>query len=178
MIEESLFSYCYPQGEFQDILLNANGDVIWKTPWQSNLIVDGLRTVLAALIKGEGNPLKYWAVGTGQETWDNQPPGGSLDAERRQRTQLYCETKRKEIPREQITFIGGTSSSQSNQLQIRVDFLAEDIPAISDRRLREFGLISGGTADPNTGVLINHRIHPRLDLQEGFTLQRTLRLTF
>lgn len=178
MIEESLFKYCFPQGEYQDTLINSSGDIIWQTSWQHNLIVDGLRTVLAALIKGEGTPLKYWAVGTGQETWDNQPPGDSLNAERRQRTQLYRETKRKEIFRDQMTFIGSTSSSQSNQLQIRVDFAAQDILNLGDRSLREFGLISGGTEALNTGILINHRIHPRIDLQEGFTLQRTLNLTF
>jgi hypothetical protein len=140
--------------------------------------VNGLRNVLAALVKGEGQPLKFWAVGTGREAWDNQPPGDSLNAERLQLTQLYRETKRKLILADKITFVGSTPSSPSNQLQIRIDFVAADIPTIGDRQLREFGLISGGSDDPNTGFLINHRIHPRIDLQEGFTLQRTLRLTF
>ncbi|MBD1836296.1 hypothetical protein H6F61_27340 [Cyanobacteria bacterium FACHB-472] len=178
MIEEPLFKYCYPRGEFQDTLIDIDSNVIWQTPWQPNLIVDGLRRVLAALIKGEGQALSFWAVGIGQDSWDNLPPVLPSDDERRQLTQLYRETKRKPIPAEQMIFIGGTPSNPSNQLQIRVDFFAEDIPVLGDRRLREFGLISGGTADPNTGVLINHRIHPRIDLQEGFTLQRTLRLTF
>jgi hypothetical protein len=174
MIEESLFKYCYPQGEFQDTLIDVDGQVIWQTPWQPNLIVDGLRKVLAALMKGEGEALTYWAVGTGQDNWDSQLPS---DEERRKRTSLYRETRRKPINAGQITFVGGTPS-ESNQLQIRVDFLAQDIPVIGDRRLREFGLISGGNDNANTGILINHRIHPRIDLQEGFTLQRTLRLTF
>jgi hypothetical protein len=178
MIEEPLFKYCCPQGEFQDILIDIDGNVIWQTPWQPNLIVNGLRRVLAALIKGEGQALTFWAVGTGQDLWDSLPPVLPGDDERRQLTQLYRETKRKPIPADQMVFVGGTPSSPSNQLQIRVDFLAEDIPVIGDRQLREFGLFSGGTAVPNTGVLINHRIHPRIDLQEGFTLQRTLRLTF
>jgi hypothetical protein len=178
MIEEPLFKYYSPRGEFQDTLIDSDGNIVWQMPWQSNLIVNGLRNVLAALIKGEGQPLTFWAVGAGQEAWDNQPPGDSLDAERLQMTQLYRETKRKPIPADQMTFVGSTPSSLSNQLQIRVDFVAADIPTIGDRQLREFGLISGGTDDPSKGVLINHRIHPRIDLQEGFTLQRTLRLTF
>ena len=178
MIEEPPLKYYSPQGKFQDTLIDIDGNVIWQTPWQPNLIVDGLRRVLAALMKGEGQALTFWAVGTGQDSWDSLPPVLPSDDERRQITQLYRETKRKPIPPDQMIFVGGTPSSPSNQLQIRVDFLAEDIPAIGDRRLREFGLISGGTADLNTGVLINHRIHPRIDLQEGLTLQRTLRLTF
>jgi hypothetical protein len=176
MIEEQLFEYYLPRGEFQDTLIEIGGNVIWQTPWQPNLIVDGLRRVLAALMKGEGQPLTFWAVGTGQNAWDNlQPEKLPID---NRLTQLYRETKRKPILANQMTFVGSTPSSPSNQLQIRADFLAADIPAIGDRQLREFGLISGGTAAPNTGVLINHRIHPRIDLQEGFTLQRTLRLTF
>jgi hypothetical protein len=175
MIEEILLKYYSPQGKFQDALIDIRGDVIWQTPWQSNLIVEGLRRVLAALMKGEGQGLTFWAVGTGQDSWDNTKPS---DEERRQITQLYNETKRKPIPPEQMIFMGNNDSSLSNELQIRMNFLAEDIPVIGDRRLREFGLISGGTVDPNTGILINHVIHDRIDLQEGFTLQRTLRLTF
>lgn len=178
MIEEPLFKYYLPRGEFQDTLSDSAGNIIWQTPWQPNLIVNGLRNVLAALVKGEGQPLTFWAVGTGRDAWDSVPPGESLNAERLQLTQLYRETKRKPIPANQMTFVGSTPASPSNQLQIRVDFVAADIPTIGDRQLREFGLISGGTAASNTGVLINHRIHPRIDLQEGFTLQRTLRLTF
>lgn len=178
MIEEPLFEHDFPKGEFQDSLIDSDGNLIWQTPWRHNLIVNGLRTVLATLVKGEGQPLAFWAVGTGQETWDAQPPGDTLNAERLQLTQLYRETKRKLIPPDQVTFVGGTPSGPSNQLQIRVDFIAGDISEIGDRQLREFGLISGSTTDPNPGVLINHVIHPRIDLQEGFTLQRTLRLTF
>lgn len=178
MIEKLQFKACYPQGKFQDVLLDPNGDRVWRTPWQHNLIVNGFRTALAALVKGEGQPLTFWAVGTGRDAWDTEFPGDALDAERVLLTQLYRETKRKLIPADQMVFVSEIPSSRSNQLQIRVDFLAEDISVMGDRQLREFGLFAGGTADPNTGILINHRIHPRIDLQEGFTLQRTLRLTF
>ena len=39
MIEELLLKYYSPQGKFQDALIDIRGDVIWQTPWQSNLIV-------------------------------------------------------------------------------------------------------------------------------------------
>jgi hypothetical protein len=178
MLEETIFKDPYPQGEFCDRLISLEGDIIWERPWQPNLIVNGLRRLLAALIKGDpqGQQLMYWAVGTGEEAWD----GGTLppEATRRSLEQIYNETARKAIPPAQITFLGG---SFTNQLEIRLDFTTSDIPpgpGNQNWRLREFGLFAGGTAALNSGVLINHRIHPRIDMQDGFTLQRTLRLTF
>jgi hypothetical protein len=178
MLEETIFQHHWPQGEFCDRWVNAEGQILWQRPWQHNLIVTGLRRLLAALIKGDpqGEHLMFWAVGTGENTWDN----GTLPAEasRHSLEQLYTETARKAIPADQITFLGGAFT---NQLEIRLDFTTSDIPpgpGNQNWRLREFGLFAGGTAAPNTGILINHRIHPRIDMQDGFTLQRTLRLTF
>lgn len=178
MVEEIVFGDHFPKGEYRDILIGSQGDVLWETPWQRNLIVDGLRKLLAALIKGDpqGNPVAFWAVGTGQDVWDagTVPP----DAARRTRTQLYNETGRKSIPPGQITFLGG---SFTNRLEITMEFTTADIPPGAGNqnwRLREFGLFADGTSAVNSGVLINHRIHPRIDMQAGFTLQRTLRLTF
>lgn len=168
----------YPRGEFRDTLLGPDGEPVWRNPWRRNLIVDGLRRLLAALTMGDpqGVPLAFWAVGTGEESWDDGtiPP----EAARRTRTQLFSETARKPIPPGQITFVGGTFT---NRLEINMEFVAADIPpgpGNQNWRLREVGLFAGGSAAADSGILINHRIHPRIDMQPGFTLQRTLRLTF
>jgi hypothetical protein len=178
MSTERVFADGYPRGACQDVLLGPEGEVIWRDPWRRNLIVDGLRRLLAALTMGDpqGVPLAFWAVGTGEEIWDD----GTLPSEaaRRTRTELYNETARKAIPPDQITFLDGTFT---NRLEISMEFVATDIPAgpgNQNWRLRELGLFAGGDASANSGVLINHRIHPRIDMQPGFTLQRTLRLTF
>lgn len=178
MLEETIFQTEYPKGEFRDRLLSPQQALIWERPWQHNLIVNSLRRLLAALIKGDpqGEQLMFWAVGTGEAAWDD----GTLPPEATRRTleQIYTETARKAIPPDQITFLGGAFT---NQLEIRLDFTTADIPpgpGNQNWRLREFGLFAGGTAAPNSGILINHRIHPRIDMQEGLTLQRTLRLTF
>jgi hypothetical protein len=178
MIEEIIFKDHYPKGEFYDRLVSLEGSVIWEGPWQSNLIVNSLRRLLAALVKGDpqGQHVMYWAVGTGEAAWDS----GTLPSEaaRRSLEQIYNETARKAIPPNQITFLGG---SFTNQLEIRLDFTTGDIPpgpGNQNWQLREFGLFAGGGATLNSGILINHRIHPRIDMQDGFTLQRTLRLTF
>ena len=49
---------------------------------------------------------------------------------------------------------------------------------VEDHQLREFGLFAGGDTNPDSGILINHRVHPRIDLDDGFPIERILRLTF
>ncbi len=162
-----------PCGAYRDVLLGPAGEVVWEQSWQPNLIVNSLRSLLAALIKGDpqGQPLAFWAVGSGYDTWDT----GAVpsDADRLGLTGLYAETGRKPLPPEQITFVGG---SLTNRLEISAQFSVADIagPVLS---LREFGLFAGGSTAAGSGTLINHRIHPRIDLQVGFTLTRVLRLT-
>ncbi|HET6334564.1 MAG TPA: hypothetical protein VFG30_15180 [Polyangiales bacterium] len=166
----------FPNGRYTDTLLAADGGVIWSTPWRHNLIVDRLSAVLAALIKGDiqAAALGYWAVGRGEESWDS----GSVpsDANRRAYVQLVNETGRKPLSAGQIAFVGG---SFTRQIEITAEFTAIDLlVGPPNQRLREFGLFAGGISAANSGWLINHRIHPRIDMQPGFTLRRTLRLTF
>jgi hypothetical protein len=163
-------------GVYRDVLYDAAGAVLWRRDWHPNLIVDGLRKLLAALMKGDpqGAQLGHWAVGIGDVSWDS----GTVPSEaaRRTRSQLYTEVARQVLLPGQITFLGGTFT---NRLEVTAQFATADIPGgPATWSLREFGLFAGGTAAANSGVLINHRIHPRIDMQPGFTLQRTLRLTF
>lgn len=159
------------QGVHRDVLIDADREVVWISAWAHNVLVDSARSLIAALIKGDvqGVPIARWAVGSGEEVWDSSPP--PPDSIRRTRTQLFHETGQKAIAPGQITFLGG---SFTNRLEITSSFTSADVTG----PLREFGLFGGGSSAANTGILINHRIHPRIDMQPGFTLQRTLRLTF
>jgi hypothetical protein len=165
-----------PAGQYRDRLLGPDGEPAWVRPWERNLIVDELRKLLAALVKGDpqGVPVRYWAVGSGDAGWD--AGGLPSEAARRSRTQLFTETARKQIPAGQVTFVGGTFT---NQLEITMQFTTADIPGgPATWSLREFGVFAGGSTAAGSGLLLNHRIHPRIDMQPGFTLERTLRLTF
>ena len=137
------------------------------------MIATSLRALLAALVKGDpqGHAIGWWAVGAGAASWD-APPGAPPDATRQGYTQLVAEVGRKTIPGGAMAFLGGPFT---NRLEIISSFTTADVPA---GPLREFGLFAGGTVAPNSGVLINHRAHPRIDMQPGFTLERTLHLTF
>lgn len=172
MTEEAIWSAGGPHGEHRDVLLDPAGAPVWESAWESNVIVDSTRSLIAALIKGDpqGVAIARWAVGAGDPVWDAAAP--PPDTIRRARTQLFLETGRKTIAPGQVIFLGG---SFTNRLEITSTFTTADVPA---GPLREFGLVAGGTAAANTGVLVNHRVHPRIDMQPGFTLQRTLRLTF
>ena len=127
------------------------------------------RGLLAALVKGD-EPVTY-----GRQ----QPVVGRRHALRRRAALapgLYRETGRKAIPSGGIVFVGGTFT---NQIEISVEFTTDDVlGGGADWQLREFAVFAGGTLAAGSGVMLNHRIHPRIDLQPGFTLQRTLRLTF
>jgi hypothetical protein len=155
MLEESVFKGRGPAGEFEDLLLDPRGRVVWERPWQHNLIVDSMRKMLAALVKGDaqGQPIAFWAVGTGDPAWD----GGTVpsDATLRGRAALFTETARKPVPAGQVKFLGG---SFTNQLEISLDWTSADIPGgPATWQLREFGLFAGGTAAANSGVLLNFR---------------------
>jgi hypothetical protein len=159
------------EGEHRDVMLDVNRNIVWATSWANNTLVDSARSLIAALIKGDaqGVPIARWAVGAGEDVWDSSP--APPDTIRRTRTQLFHETGRKAIGAGQITFLGG---SFTNRLEITSSITSADVTG----PLREFGLFAGGSGSPNTGILVNHRVHPRIDMQPGFTLQRTLRLTF
>lgn len=160
-------------GQHRDVLRGADGRVVWVREWQHNVIVNSLRALLAALVKGDpqGAKVGWWAVGAGAAPWDS-PPGPPADAVRQGYTHLVAEVGRKAIPAGAIVFLGGAFT---NRLEMTSSFTTADVPA---GPLREFGLFAGGSAAADSGVLINHRAHPRIDMQPGFTLERTLHLTF
>jgi hypothetical protein len=180
MTEEIIFHHHYPQGEYRDILVGPQGDIVWERPWQHNLIVEGMSRLLAALLKGDRRSasLTHWAVGAGMTEWDrgSQPTDNDL----RKRTKLYQETARIPIASGRgIDFLsnGTPTGKMTDKLAITINLTADQLP--DDRQqLREFGLFAGGKNTPNDGFLINHRIHSLIEMKRGFTLQRTLRLTF
>jgi hypothetical protein len=160
-------------GLHRDVLRDPAGEIVWVRDWAPNVLVDGLRSLLAALLKGDpqGAGLGFWAVGAGTAAWD-APTGVPVDSVRRAWTGLAAEVARKPLTAGAMTFVGGTLT---NVIEVTTHLTAADVPA---GPLREFGLFAGGTAALGSGVLVNHRVHPRIDVAAGFSLDRTVRLTF
>lgn len=166
-------------GTFRDLLLDASGHVLYDSGWGRNAIMSGCRVLLAALIKGDQEAgLKYWAVGEGQSSWDAAPPA-VVD-----RTRLVSEVARQPIAAAQVQFWNTQWQTPGNDMPSAVPSFALDIRVefkdpIWGKTLREFGLFGGNAAaGPNTGYLINHKVHTPLQVPSGATLQRRLVLTF
>jgi hypothetical protein len=166
-------------GRYQDELRDTQGRLLWQSGWRSNRIVNSCSRLLAALMKGEAGMqgLRYWAVGQGEGSWDvtllNPQPAN---------TQLTSEVARLPLSAEHVKYIDGEnapSATPTNCLEVTVDIEGSRLVGSGFRFLREFGLFGGdATEAPNSGLMINQVIHPRIDMAPGMTLSRTLHLTF
>lgn len=147
--------------------------------WRPNRIMNGCGVLLASLIRGGGNltGIIFVAVGEGMKSWDGEATTPNPAA-----TRLARELMRRPLPADSIVFLDEAdrpASSPTARLAIEIRLAREDFAGTTPQALREFGLFGGNaTAAANSGILINHVIHPRIDLAAGLTLHRTLRLDF
>jgi len=167
------------KGYYNDLLIDAHDRVREDRGWRANLIVEGCNRLLAALMKGQQGlgGILYLAVGEGVKEWD-----GALPQPQPAATRLSKEILRRPIAAEDIIFLdsaGQPSATPTGRLQISIELSRADFPANGFRPVREFGLFGGNaTAAVDSGFMINHVIHPRIDITPGLTLCRTLRLDF
>jgi hypothetical protein len=146
-----------------------------------NLITVGFGVLVAALLKGDptdGFPLSYWAVGSGEgDFWDD------LSVEVRQGKSVFTlETLYNETAREPVTvvFIDNNNdevTGPTNRIEVRAAF-GPDVTG----PLREFGIFGGqATASPDTGLMVDHKSHSQISLNETpgeqNVLIRALRIT-
>jgi hypothetical protein len=167
------------KGYYHDLLVGADQRVRQDRGWRTNLIVDGCNRLLAALMKGQQGlgGILYLAVGQGLKQWD-----AALPQPQPADTRLLTEILRRPIATEEIIFLdsaGQPAGAPSGRLQISIQLTREDFPPNGFQPVREFGLFGGNaTAESDSGFMINHVIHPRIDITAGLTLRRTLRLDF
>ncbi len=167
------------KGFYSDVLIDPQGQVQWSSSWRSNLIVRNCNLLLAALMKRHQGMqgILCLAIGEGKDDWDSSHPLPLLTD-----SQLTSELARQALTMDQITYLDNASrptESPTNHLEITVDLRGEEIVTNGSQSLREFGLFGGNaTEEANSGFMINHVIHPRIDLTSGLTLTRKLRLTF
>lgn len=171
-------------GEWQDRITFRDGRVE-VTPVERNMVVNDAYKVIAACMKQDPaySGFLWWAVGDGgvdsSTEWDNGVANGTITPERTD-TRLAREVYRKLILPEDISFIdnrGEPSLSITNRLQIRMVF-EEDEPG-GTVILREWGIFGAdATEAPNSGLLINRKVHPSYEKTEIAKLERVLRFTF
>ncbi len=156
------------KGRFKDSLYTPNNEMVKDFLWQSNIIVYRSLDLVANLLKNQPgmNGVLYLAVGEGAEGWNE-----NLPTEQPSTRQLVKEIFRKKIdPSIAISY-----SEEAKRLIINVEFDSDEAVGI----LREFGLFGGdATEAPNSGFLINYKIHPKIDKTATTILKRTIHLDF
>lgn len=160
-------------GEFTDTITYADGRK--EVREGHNLIVNDIGKLIACLFKGESTyeRLKYWAIGSGQDGWDDEDKNPMVTD-----TKLETEIFRKEINPGDIKFIdehGSESEDVTNRIAITVTFSTSE----ANGKWREFGIFGGNAnGSPNTGLMINHKIHKILTKDDTMTIERQIRFTF
>lgn len=163
------------KGIVKDRILDAEGNLIEERDWDSNLVVNTASVVIAALMMGLSGyaGCTWWAVGSGSSSWDTSPPNPSNTD-----SVLTNEVYRKQIPAGAISFIdsnGNVTATPTNTIQIQITFGTSE----ANYPLREFGIFGGNaTSTANSGLMINHKIHPVITKTSAIQLQRTLKFTW
>lgn len=160
-------------GQFKDKVFDATtGEFLYETDWSKNTIVNGLNKAIAYSFAGMGG-LTYWAVGSGESSWDiSQPTPSATD------TQLTNEIGRKIIPASAFAFLdrdGQVTNTPTNVLQITLTFGANEC----NGNWREFAIYGGNATNQlGSGVMINHKIHALQTKTTSIQIQRQIKFTF
>lgn len=170
MLNETKFKI---EGCFRDTIIYKNGTKK-VLDWNKNIIVKNLGILVARMLKDDPQAgIGYWAIGSGNPTWDIVPESATADE-----TSLLLEFFRKAIPSEAINYIDDdnlVSNTPTNRLEIVLTF--DDAEAVGV--WREFAIFAGAaTATLNSGTNINKKNHGRIDKTSDMTIIRQMRFTF
>lgn len=157
----------------EDTIVHADGS---KTEMSfENSVVDGLRVVLGALMKGEAgyNNDFYFCIGHGSDLWDvnGVPPVDRTDSS------LTNEYYRVLYDPSDIVYLDNLG--QETESVSRVLKFTKTIPAgVADGAIREF-CISGGnaTAELNSGIMLNRKNHAVVNKGSSDSWTRTITVT-
>lgn len=164
-----------PRGHYRDRLITAPGRVLDRG-WQSNLVVDRARVLIAGFMRGDGpGGVERLLVGRGDASWDTTPPAAPPHT-----TQQLVDPSPFEVVvnASQIEYLDATgqpTTDPTHRLRIVIT-LGENEPASEDPYpLREFGLFGRFSSE---GYMINYVRHAVLHKQASDTLERTIQLIF
>lgn len=168
-----------PHGIYQDRIVTAQGRTV-VGEWQSNIIVDRCRHLLAGFMKGRGERavgIRRLFIGQGLADWDeNMPPPERTLQKLIDPCPIPVFIRRKDIVYLDAT--GKPTKGPTAYIQITVT-LGKNTPPVEVGQnaypLREFGLF--GSIGKNA-YMIDYVRHPVIQKQSDDTLVRTIRLLF
>ncbi len=162
------------RGVYRNRVYTACGCLRFDSGWSSNTLVDTTWPLIAGLLKNQArwHGIRFWAIGTGEEAWDLAPVPANPRSGR-----LVNEIRRNRIRPDDIVWLD-TQGEETDNPTTRIEVRSEFSWPRRDQTLREFGLFGGdATRDADSGQLINYVIHPRIDLNAGETLSRSVRFS-
>lgn len=139
-----------------------------------NLVVNSFLNLVMNMLKGdtEYGGAQYWAVGSGDSSWDASLPSPDINA-----TRLTAELGRAKLSPEDFVFLDSNyevSATPTNILQISHVFETDECNGV----WREFGIFGGNANEnANSGIMINKRHHAVLTKTEEMTIERIMRFT-
>lgn len=163
------------KGEFRDIIRYSDGRVEVKE-WDKNTVTFGMGKLIGILFKDPTlmNGIRYWAIGSGEESWDLQVPPKPLISDQK----LVNEFARKAVTPDNISFIdkdGNATTDFSNVIQIDLTFGETEANGV----WKEFGIYGGNATEmKDSGIMINHKTHPVIVKDDTMTIQRQMKFTF
>lgn len=162
------------RGRYRDFVYECEAGLIFDSGWLSNTIANSAWPLIAGLLKNDPRlaGILFCAVGAGNSAWDGTHTSPSSVAD-----QLEDEIDRVAVPIEDIVYLDSDETpveGPTTRIRVSVNFQWTD----QDQTLREFGLFGGDASQTkDSGYLINHVIHPRIDLVASETLTRQIWLT-
>lgn len=160
-------------GEYRDTIHYQDGTV--EVVESHNLIVDGLYKIITSLLSAKGgySGLQYWAVGSGNLSWDSSLPDPTTTD-----TRLTQEIGRKQIQSSDFAWVnesGEVQSTPTNRLRVRVTFSNSECVGA----WREFGIFGGNaTSTANSGIMMNHKHHTVINKTAEMEIEREIIFTF
>ena len=139
-----------------------------------NLVVNSFLNLVMCMLKQQSgySGIQYWAVGKGEDSWDNTPISPDINA-----TRLTEEIGRVPINLSDIKFLNSDyeeMSTPTNIIQISHTFGTSDCNGV----WREFGIFGGNaTENLNSGIMINKRHHKIITKTQEMTVERVMRFT-
>lgn len=158
-------------GECKDIV-KVDGKVV-DTIVGHNVVVNSSLNLIAGLVGNLIDNNLYWAIGSGNESWDDTP----VDPQKTE-VRLTNEIGRKRLTDANIEFYDGVnrpSNTPTNRLHISTLFEEDEC----NGEWREFGIFGGdATAVVGSGILIDKKHHGVVTKDANTTIERHLIITF
>lgn len=160
-------------GQSIDKIYNKDGKLL-DTIVSHNLVVNSFLNLVMCLLKQQSGyaGIQYWAVGSGEESWDSVLPSPDIGA-----TRLTSETGRARILANELEFLDQdykVTSTPTNILQVSHTFGTDECNGV----WREFGIFGGNaTSDANSGIMINKRHHAVITKTSEMIVERVMRFT-